>query len=1315
MRKSSEFTHNFIPNRKSMDKFSCGPKLSVLNNKGRNSFMNSLKHLKAKKDLERKKTNYYSNAKLNIITILSNCINENFYNELSFHGIASESKNSSIKSKIKKKRKSRRSTMKKGHSFIKHLESDKINSDKFKQTISLDDLSPNNSKKDKSISMSCDKDSSEKKSNKFSSNSINNKKIFVLSNKQLTHIKKNYTQNENTFISNNKHKRATFIHSKRDSIIKNLSEIEKRKIDQNIFNDINLLHLKKKIAQVKKILKHKYNASSEKNSYKKIITLQPINNNSSISDNGISNQKSSNSLNLIKSDNLNKFRRIIRKANLFDSLDDEEYSDQETGYYISPNSLFIKFHDFLLLFSSLFYLIIIPYFLSQNYFFLQDNNLLIIILLFIDLIYIIDVIINCFRAYKNFDETIIKKAKKIFSHYFRGWLFVDLIQAFPFFSLLYFLKQRYNLSCSILHILFMLKAIKIFTIQENNTLINYLSDLLSISEVIDDNKSNLMILFIFSSFLNIATCLYIFLGINSYPSWIIKLNIQDDNYVNIYITSLYFVIVTITTVGYGDITGNTIPEVLFQMVLLILGTIVYSFIISYFSNYIVKISQKSINFKNKLEILNEIKVHHPKMSNAIYKEVLRNLKNEQFYEKKDKQVLFQNLPYYLKNILIMEMYKPIITNFIFFKDIDNSDFIVKIATSLKPLISIKGDILIQEGDYIKEILFVKQGVLGLNISINLKNPEHSIQKYHELIDFEREVSHIKTSFLKSNNKKLLNTTNTTNTTFLSIKEEESTFSEDYDNADVKDINIIKIRAKEHFGDALMFLNEKCPLKIKIITKKAELLILKKMEAIEIYSIYPHIWEKINKKSLYNMEQIYLKIERTLNILFIRYRKTTNKSAFSKEYKIVINKPQDIEENLNKNNIHNYSKKSEIKNTRLENEKQLETQMSNTVPHNITFSEMNNTIKEDTLQYEEPVKTGKKKTLFQKVNNNKNENHLNETTKKNSKENNISELKTLKMNTKDTFENNDNSNIYNNNIIINYQKQLLVFNNDFSENSIKKNNSNIEINKKSLSSNELIPKNKRMLNKFLNLTSTKENSIHLNSSYENINKISNYNYIKNINLQNRIKQVIDDECTKYLVSPTNKNSISNLNNNKAGKPFLIKGNYRRDKSYRSSIEYSLNDNNELFRKLNSFHPTKNMPKEFDSYMTSRSDNESESVLSNRLNNHHIINSQRNSPIRNKKNMIQKKAFIGKRLNTISKNIKNANDVINNPNEFYMNFFNNIIQKQTNNQMDGDNIKNKKANQFLSGFNPSTDNTKKYQRNNQIEPKLFESKPTIKKEG
>ena len=67
----------------------------------------------------------------------------------------------------------------------------------------------------------------------------------------------------------------------------------------------------------------------------------------------------------------------------------------------------------------------------------------------------------------------------------------------------------------------------------------------------------------------------------------------------------------------------------------------------------------------------------------------------------------------------------------------------------------------------------------------------------------------------------------------------------------------------------MFLNRQRPFKAIIVTRSAELL-LKKMEEIEIYSVYPNIWKRTNKKSLYNMEQIYFNIRKKLIELSNRY-------------------------------------------------------------------------------------------------------------------------------------------------------------------------------------------------------------------------------------------------------------------------------------------------------------------------------------------------------------------------------------------------------------------------------------------------------------
>ena len=612
-----------------------------------------------------------------------------------------------------------------------------------------------------------------------------------------------------------------------------LNEIEIMKINENIHDDINFIKLKKKITQLKKNIQKKSSTKSFIN-YRSIKRLDSgINKNSTIEEakekseqtsivqnsdfdsqnleiNKIHSNKIKKSIshekNLISKD---KFRYLKRNKNIYDSFDDEEYIDEDIDFYISPDSLYVKIFDSLLFLASMIYLIFIPYFLSKNYFFIKENNFLKTIFLIIDIIYIVDIIVNFFRSYHNFDENLVRKKREIFSHYLKTWFILDFIQAIPYYSVIYYMEKYmktknqissvyfdYNIN-PILYIVLLVKIIKVYKMLYSNSTISYFSEIISKNEFFDDHGAFIILFFITLLVINMTTCLFIFIGTNTYPGWIIKLNIQDNSYLHIYLVSIYFIIVTITTVGYGDITGETLPEIFFQIYLLIIGTIAYSFTISYISNYIIKSNQKSLSFEKNLEILQEIRIQHPNMKNTLYIEILRNIYNEQLYERKDKHLLFDCLPYSLKNKLISEMYKPIIKNFVFFKDIDNSDFIVKVMTSLKPVISLKGDIIIQEGDFIKEIFFVKKGVIGLNICVDLNNPELSLKKYLGQggigkfdIAYKSNINNQSKNFSDLNLDSLIN-------------ENMNSFSRShhiYANIEnIENIKVIDIRAREHFG------------------------------------------------------------------------------------------------------------------------------------------------------------------------------------------------------------------------------------------------------------------------------------------------------------------------------------------------------------------------------------------------------------------------------------------------------------------------------------------------------------------------------------
>ena len=117
------------------------------------------------------------------------------------------------------------------------------------------------------------------------------------------------------------------------------------------------------------------------------------------------------------------------------------------------------------------------------------------------------------------------------------------------------------------------------------------------------------------------------------------------------------------------------------------------------------------------------------MPYTLYDRILRYLKFKNFHEKRLKNIIFDCLPVGLKNNLISEMYKPIIQNFIFFKNFQNTDFIVRVILCFKPIIAYKNDILVNEGDMIEEIMFVKRGVLSVELPINMTNPQENIDKY----------------------------------------------------------------------------------------------------------------------------------------------------------------------------------------------------------------------------------------------------------------------------------------------------------------------------------------------------------------------------------------------------------------------------------------------------------------------------------------------------------------------------------------------------------------------------------------------------------
>ena len=88
----------------------------------------------------------------------------------------------------------------------------------------------------------------------------------------------------------------------------------------------------------------------------------------------------------------------------------------------------------------------------------------------------------------------------------------------------------------------------------------------NIRSFVDSFNMGLM-LFLFS---HLLACLWIFIGLNLFHTegkgWIVKLTgdeRQSTDLFSLYITSMYFIMTSFSSVGYGDVTGSEEEEYLY--------------------------------------------------------------------------------------------------------------------------------------------------------------------------------------------------------------------------------------------------------------------------------------------------------------------------------------------------------------------------------------------------------------------------------------------------------------------------------------------------------------------------------------------------------------------------------------------------------------------------------------------------------------------------------------------------------------------------------------------------------------------------------
>jgi hypothetical protein len=639
-------------------------------------------------------------------------------------------------------------------------------------------------------------------------------------------------------------------------------------------------------------------------------------------------------------------RKIVKKGLVYDSFSDEEEDGLNYEiFYIHPESQFRFSLDMLVALSAYYSMLVTPlilaFYSTQSLEFRYSHFC---VEIFVDVVYSLDLISGFFNAYLDFEERLITSYKKMISNYAYGYMLLDFFSAMPCNTLISAYAEnnswgsdqlnssfKYeNSDWKLIRLLIAIRYLKLVKVSSQNKFIDYIYSN-AFGEISLSGTVSRLLKFVTYFFIvtHLLACMWIYLGRVDYPNWIFNLDMQDFAEIEIYISGFYFILSTIFTIGYGDIVAKNSYERVFNILLLMVGILIYSYAVSSLSNIIQFIDEPTKRYMKRTEYLEELRIKY-NLPSTVSEKIIRFLRYELNTNKGDKNNFLEELPKSLKNEMILRMYRPMIDSFMFFKNFDNVDFIIQVIMSLKPMSAIKNERLVKEGDFIEEIIFVKRGALVLEIGIKVVTESNDFTdilsyKYKFLDPLHNSgANNNLRNVLKQgiNNFRRDRHSHGEAVQSLSHWDEEDEGGGLFDDApalhyvETQYLKIIELRRNEHYGDVLMFLNRRSPLSVRVKTKTAELFLMKKTDVVSISVAFPEIFEEVTRKSAYNQKQLDWLIKKTKDIFFENHREeflVSDNSAYhnSKNVSQIRSKMQNTNTNHNTHHTKNSQTRDSI--------------------------------------------------------------------------------------------------------------------------------------------------------------------------------------------------------------------------------------------------------------------------------------------------------------------------------------------------------------------------------------------------------------------
>ena len=216
-------------------------------------------------------------------------------------------------------------------------------------------------------------------------------------------------------------------------------------------------------------------------------------------------------------------------------------------------------------------------------------------------------------------------------------------------------------------------------------------------------------------------------------SWIMKSNIQEKPWKSQYIRSFYFIIVTMNTVGFGDITPINDIEIMTIIVFIFIGCGLFAMNLSSIGQILRNLTKKSSECSKELNIINQFMSEKNVNFDLRIKirKYLQYIWNEENLEGIEQQTqIINKLSDSLKEELLLEANGPIIRDIKLFNLNFSEESLRQMIKIMKEMKFTPGDLIFRQEDQDdKSIYIIKKGYVEIFYeSSDIRSPNIIVKK-----------------------------------------------------------------------------------------------------------------------------------------------------------------------------------------------------------------------------------------------------------------------------------------------------------------------------------------------------------------------------------------------------------------------------------------------------------------------------------------------------------------------------------------------------------------------------------------------------------